>query len=135
MVITRQSISVYAWSSQPTRLNILNTTNPHEYDNIGHGTYTSGWAKQNAMSGGRKPRYSDREILTYIYKHDDPFVATGEIRDEFDYNTTSGANSRMNKLKNEGFVDTKMAGPAAGWWLTEKGIKYVEETTSNSRVH
>lgn len=78
------------------------------------------------MSGGRKPRFDDDDILRAFTESSQPVLTTSEIAEKFDYDTTSGARKRLESLENDGLLISKPVGPAQVWYISDEGREYLE---------
>lgn len=65
---------------------------------------------------GRKPEISDDEILEVFRSSSDPVLTTGEVASEFNI-THRGVRDRLEKLEEEGILNSKKVGARAKvWW-------------------
>ena len=67
---------------------------------------------------------SDEEILEFFSESDDPFLTTGEVADFLDF-SNQGTLKRLYKLEDAELIATKRAGKVPGWWITDKGRKFL----------
>lgn len=84
------------------------------------------------MPGGREPRHSDGEILRFVVHARGPAVSTGEVRDEFGYQSASGARDRLDALVDQGDLATKSVGPARIFWLTDAGVQRLADDADHA---
>jgi predicted transcriptional regulator len=83
-----------------------------------------------AETPGPKRELDDDEILQYISQEYGPAVGTGDVADYFDV-TNQGAKKYLDRLSDEGFINTRKVGRARIWWLTEMGEKRVSPHDSS----
>lgn len=68
---------------------------------------------------GRSPEITDEEILDVFRNASDPVLTTSEIAGEFDI-THRGVRDRLDKLTEEGTLESKDVGARAKvWWVPE----------------
>jgi predicted ArsR family transcriptional regulator len=68
---------------------------------------------------GRKPEFTDEEILAVFQSSSDPVLTTGEVASEFDI-THRGVRDRLEKLEERGKLRSKKVGARAKvWWDPE----------------
>jgi predicted ArsR family transcriptional regulator len=67
-------------------------------------------------SPGRRPQITDEEILDVFRSAADPVLTTGEVAAEFEI-THRGVRDRLDKLAEEGTLESKDVGARAKvWW-------------------
>jgi predicted ArsR family transcriptional regulator len=65
---------------------------------------------------GRKPQFTDEEILAVFRSSSDPVLTTGEVASEFDI-THRGVRDRLEKLEEGGKLESKKVGARGKvWW-------------------
>ncbi len=65
---------------------------------------------------GRRPEITDEEILAVFRSSADPVLTTGEVASEFEI-THRGVRDRLEKLEEEGILESKKVGARAKiWW-------------------
>ena len=70
-------------------------------------------------SPGRSPEITDEEILEVFRSAADPVLTTGEVAAEFEI-THRGVRDRLDKLAEEGALESKDVGARAKvWWAPE----------------
>jgi predicted ArsR family transcriptional regulator len=68
---------------------------------------------------GRTPEITDQEILNVFRSSSDPVLTTREVASEFEI-THRGVRDRLEKLANEGTLESKKVGARAKvWWDPE----------------
>lgn len=68
---------------------------------------------------GRKPEFTDEEILAVFRSSSDPVLTTGEVASGFDI-THRGVRDRLEKLEERGKLESKKVGARAKvWWDPE----------------
>lgn len=68
---------------------------------------------------GRKPEFTDDEILAVFRSSSDPVLTTKEVASQFDI-THRGVRDRLEKLEEEGKLESKKVGARAiVWWDPE----------------
>jgi DNA-binding MarR family transcriptional regulator len=78
-------------------------------------------------SMGRPPSLSNTDVLKIVALHHEPVVASKDIHEKMDM-TQRGANKRLQKLADEGFLGQKQVGSSAMvFWLTDAGRKELNE--------
>jgi len=72
---------------------------------------------------GRPPRLSNADVLRIVALHYEPVVSSADICDQMDM-TQRGANKRLQRLVDEGLLESKTVGSSAMvFWLTDQGKK------------
>jgi predicted ArsR family transcriptional regulator len=70
---------------------------------------------------GRPPKLTAEEICRIVALHPEPVVTAADVHEEMDM-TQRGAQSRLKRLVEEGYLESKKVGSAAAvFWLTPKG--------------
>ena len=65
---------------------------------------------------GRRPEITDDEILAVFRSSSDPVLTTGEVASEFEL-THRGVRDRLEKLEEQGTIESKKVGARAKvWW-------------------
>lgn len=65
---------------------------------------------------GRRPEFSDKEILAVFQSSSDPVLTTSEIASKFEI-THRGVRDRLEKLEEDGQIKSKKVGARAKvWW-------------------
>jgi predicted ArsR family transcriptional regulator len=68
---------------------------------------------------GRRPEFSDDEILAVFRSSSDPVLTTSEVASQFDV-THRGVRDRLEKLEKSGTLQSKKVGARAKvWWDPE----------------
>jgi len=81
--------------------------------------------------GDDRSKVSEREFLSEIVQHPDPIVTATELSDRLPI-TPQAVNGRLNRLEQDGYVNSKEAGSAARvWWLTQTGGQRLDELRRN----
>jgi predicted ArsR family transcriptional regulator len=76
---------------------------------------------------GRPPKLSAEEICRIVALHPEPVVTAADVHEEMDM-TKRGAQSRLKRLVEEGYLESKKVGSAAlVFWLTPKGRNSVTD--------
>ena len=74
--------------------------------------------RSRRKSGEFSEEVSDNDVLKVFDAADAPFLTAGEIADALPL-SQSGANYRLNKMRERGLVDRKETGArSVGWWAT-----------------
>ena len=74
---------------------------------------------------GREQTVSDEEILRFFTESEDPFLTTGEVAEFLDF-SNQGTLKRLYRLEDAELIDSKRAGKVPGWWITEKGRRFLQ---------
>jgi len=82
---------------------------------------------------GREETVNDREILQCFDTAEDPFLFTGEVADEFGF-SNHGISKRLKQLRKNGYLNVKRSGKVPGWWLSEKGSRYLAGEIDGSEL-
>jgi len=70
---------------------------------------------------GRPPRQSAEEICQIVALHPDPVVTAKDLHEQMEL-TQRGAQERLKKLVEEGYLDSKkVTSTGRVFWLTDKG--------------
>lgn len=70
---------------------------------------------------GRPPKQSAEEICRIVALHPEPVVAAADVAEEMEM-TPRGAQSRLKRLVEEGYLESKKVGSSGlVFWLTTKG--------------
>ncbi|QLK25548.1 winged helix-turn-helix domain-containing protein [Natrinema zhouii] len=68
---------------------------------------------------GRRPEFTDEEILVVFRSSSDPVLTTSEVASQFDI-THRGVRDRLEKLEEEGQLESKKVGARGKvWWDPE----------------
>lgn len=80
-----------------------------------------------SLMGGRPPDVPDEEVLSIFSTSKDPAFATTEIAEKLDF-SQPGMYSRLEQLKEDGYLEGKIAGGTRIWWITEKGESFFQNS-------
>ena len=70
---------------------------------------------------GRPPRLTDQEVLRLVTLHPEPVVSASDLCEKMDM-TQRGANKRLQRLVDAGFLQKKEVGSSAMvFWITQDG--------------
>lgn len=69
---------------------------------------------------GPERQLDDDEILSYISEAYGPAVGTSDVAGYFEVETQTAKNY-LDRLADEGYVNTRKVGRARIWWLTDAG--------------
>jgi DNA-binding MarR family transcriptional regulator len=76
---------------------------------------------------GRPPKLSAEEICQIVALHPEPVVTAADIHEEMDM-TKRGAQARLKRLVEDGYLESKKVGSAAVvFWLTPQGREALAE--------
>lgn len=70
---------------------------------------------------GRPPNLTAEEVCRIVALHPEPVVAAADVHEEMDM-TQRGAQDRLKRLVDDGYLNSKKVGSAGRvFWLTDKG--------------
>lgn len=74
---------------------------------------------------GTAPDDRDKRIIGLIVANRKPVMGTTEIAEHFDM-SQQGISRHLNRLHDEGALNTEKIGRVRVWWPTEDGLSYLE---------
>lgn len=76
---------------------------------------------------GRPPRVEASEVCRVVALHPEPVVTAGDVYDTLEM-TQAGARKRMDRLVEDGYLESKSIGAAGKvYWLTDAGKRLLND--------